>query len=245
MNKLVQVTSTLLLTSVFAQAHNQHQGHILAEKSAAVPAEFDLVHTKVTTDNGHLVFQQEVTGTAGGSKPEAIGSLAGAEVYSYVWPTSLNSAQVGFEKDQGILALALTIHPDFDDTPLYDEDNDGIKDNDGDNWHSHWVVLVKDDSCGPGALKVKDIAAGSNPRMPETWPELPIFIDSPGYDFDIDQSEVLVRVPLNRVNIAESFAFDGVTSALRINQQVHNPLLCVSKVFDIASGDLSLPGQSQ
>lgn len=24
-------------------------------------------------------------------------------------------------------------------------------------WHSHWVVLVKDEACGPGALKAKDI----------------------------------------------------------------------------------------
>ncbi|ATC93816.1 hypothetical protein [Pseudoalteromonas tunicata] len=245
MNKQLLLITSLLLTSTTTQAHNEHQGHILAEKSAQVPAAFDIVHTKVTTQNGMLIFQQEVAGVAGSNKPKATGNLAGANVYSYVWPTNLNSAQVGFEKDQGILALALTIHPDFDDTPLYDEDNDGIKTNDGDNWHSHWVVLVNDEACGPGALKVKDIPKGSQPKLPATWPNLPLFIDSPGYDFKIDQSEVLVQVPLNKVNIAASFAFDGVTSALRINQQVHDPLLCVSQVFDIASGDLNLPGQSQ
>ncbi len=140
--------------------------------------------------------------------------------------------------------MALTVHPDFDDTPLYDEDNDGNKKNDGDKWHSHWVVLVPDDACGEGALKVKDIEKGTNPAMPKTWPNLPIFIDSPGYDFSLERKEVLVRVPLSDVGFSQNFSFDGVTSGLKINQQVHAPLLCVSSVFDIASGDLSLPGKA-
>jgi predicted outer membrane protein len=33
------------------------------------------------------------------------------------------------------------------------------------------------------------------------------------------------------------------TAALRVNASVHNPLLCVAKVFKVASGDLSLPGK--
>ena len=36
---------------------------------------------------------------------------------------------------------------------------------------------------------------------------------------------------------------DGVTAALRVNANIHAPLLCVTDVFDIASGDLSLPGR--
>ncbi len=223
---------------------NDHQGHIQAQKSPNVNAEFDILHTKVTTQGSHLVFQQEVRGSVGTKSPNANGKLAGAEVYSYVWPTKLNSGAVGFESDQGILALALTIHPDFDDTPLYDEDNDGNKTNDGDNWHSHWVVLVPDDSCGSGALKVRDIPEGQQPKMPATWPGLSIFIDSPGYDFSLDGSEVLVRVPLKDIGFNQAFNYDGVTAALRVNQQVHAPLLCVVDVFDIASGDLSLPGKS-
>ena len=35
---------------------------------------------------------------------------------------------------------------------------------------------------------------------------------------------------------------DGVTAALRVNESVHAPLLCLVDVFDVASGDLSLPG---
>ncbi len=228
-----------------AEPANPHQGHILAEKGNASDREFDLVHAKVTTDAGHLVFQQLVAGEVGNRSPKKVGKLAGAGVYSYVWPTNLNSSSVGFEADQGILALALTIHPDFDDTPLYDEDGDGNLRNDGDNWHSHWVVLVEDAQCGTGALKVKDIPENSQPKMPKTWPGLPIFIDSPGYDFSMQGSEVLVRVPLSAVGFAKNFQFDGVTAGLRVNQQVHAPLLCVEKVFDVASGDLSLPGVSQ
>jgi hypothetical protein len=34
-----------------------------------------------------------------------------------------------------------------------------------------------------------------------------------------------------------------VTAALRVNANVHSPLLCVTNVFDVASGDLSLPGK--
>ncbi|GAA0817139.1 hypothetical protein GCM10009111_17970 [Colwellia asteriadis] len=241
---LSTILSTVLLTP-FSYAHNKHHGHIQAPASTTIATEFDIVHTKIVTQGSHLLFQQAVTGEAGNKKPTKNGQLAGAQVYSYVWPTSLNSSAVGFEADQGILALALTVHPDFDDTPLYDEDGDGNKTNDGDNWHSHWVVLVPDNACGDGALKVKDIAKGSSPKLPATWPNLPLFIDSPGFDFTLQQSEVLVRVPLSALGFPESFSFDGVTAGLRINQQVHAPLLCVSNVFDVASGDLSLPGKSQ
>ena len=41
---------------------------------------------------------------------------------------------------------------------------------------------------------------------------------------------------------AEGASYDGVTSALRVNESVHAPLLCVTDIFDVASGDLSLPG---
>jgi hypothetical protein len=225
--------------------HSKHNGHIQANKSEKVLAAFDIIHAKVSTQGTHLVFQQQVRGKIGSKSPQANGQLAGADVYSYVWPTKLNSSSVGFEPDAGILSLALTIHPDFDDTPLYDENLDGKKDNDGGKWHSHWVVLTPDDACGKGALKVKDIPEGTKPKMPITWPGLPIFIDSPGFDFSLEKSEVLVRVPLKEVGFPESFNFDGVTAGLRVNKQVHAPLLCVVDVFDVASGDLSLPGISQ
>ena len=41
----------------------------------------------------------------------------------------------------------------------------------------------------------------------------------------------------------EAAGFDGVTAGMRVNVNVHAPLLCVTDVFDVASGDLSLPGK--
>jgi hypothetical protein len=38
-------------------------------------------------------------------------------------------------------------------------------------------------------------------------------------------------------------AFDGVTAGLRVNANLHAPLLCVARVFDVASGGLTLPGR--
>lgn len=235
----------MLTTSLTAYAADGAKNGITSAKNAKIQAEFDIIHAQVTTDGSNLVFKQEAGGTVGKSSPKANGKLAGADVYSYVWPTSLNSSAVGFEADQGILALALTVHPDFDDTPLYDEDNDGNKANDGNKWHSHWVVLTKDEACGKDGMKVKDIPEGTKPKLPATWPNLPIFIDSPGYDFSLKGSEVLVKVPLKDLGFPESFNYDGVTSALRVNQQVHAPLLCIANVWDIASGDLSLPAKTK
>ncbi|WNG48453.1 hypothetical protein F0U60_33270 [Archangium minus] len=39
------------------------------------------------------------------------------------------------------------------------------------------------------------------------------------------------------------FNYDGVTAALKVNANLHDPLLCVTGTFDVASGDLSLPGR--
>ena len=219
--------------------------HIDSPVNKDIDANFDILKARVVTDGSHLVFHQEARGTAGESVPKKVGQLGGSEIYTYVWPTTLDSSTVGFEADKGILALALTIHPDFDDTPLYDEDNDGDKNNDGDKWHSHWVVLTQDDSCGQGGLKIRDIPEGTSPKMPETWPELPIYIDSPGYDWALHNGEALIRVPLKEVGLSKDFKFDAVTSVLKINENVHAPLACISNVWDIASGDLSLPGTVQ
>ncbi|WP_225579170.1 hypothetical protein [Pseudomonas sp. PDM14] len=124
--------SALLASQVWAHG----PGGIHSEKGQA-DAAFDLVHTRVFSEGDNLVFEQLVDGKAGSRIPSATGSFAKAEVYSYVWPTSLDSGSVGFEQGSGILALALTSHPDFDDTPQLDENGDGKKDNDGGLWHSH------------------------------------------------------------------------------------------------------------
>ena len=215
---------------------------IHAKTKKGVEAAFDIVHAKVTANDKWLVFHMHVTGKAGAQHPTPAGKLAKAPVYSYVWPTNLDSSAVGFDKNQGILALAVTSHPDFDDTPLYDENADGNLDNDGGHWHSHWVVLVKDKACGAG-LKVKDIPKGAKPKLPATWPGFPILLDSPGFSPQMSESKVEVRVPLSLIGQKKGFQYDGVTSGLAVNESIHAPLLCVKDVFKVASGDLSLPGR--
>lgn len=218
---------------------------INAPNSDGVEAALDIVHAQVSRDGAFLNFQLIVAGQAGSIIPTETGQLAGAEVESYVWPTSLDSSTVGFDTEQGILSLAVTAHPDFDDTPLVDEDQDGDKGNDGRLWHSHWVVLTEDESCGAGGLKVQDIPAGETPSVPHTWPELPLLIDSPSYELELAETQITVRVPYQPFAGGKFFNYDGVTAGLKINADLHAPLLCVTGVHDIASGDLSLPGIMQ
>lgn len=199
---------------------------------------FDITRAEATTDGRLMTFAMEVAGVAGSVKPVPIGQLTGAKVESYVWPTSMNPSTVGFDADSGILALAITAHPDFDDTPLYDEDQDGDPSNDGANWHSHWVVLTEDEACGAG-LKVRDVSPGKD-LLPATAPYLPIALDSPGMSPVLDGRVARITVPVSGV---DDVAFDAVTAELQVNETGEAPLLCVVAVHDIASGDLSLPGK--
>jgi len=215
----------------------------IAAAPQASPAPFDIVRAEITTTGNQAVFRMHVSGAAGQSHPAPTGQLAGSSVFSYVWPTTLDPAEVGFDASAGILALAVTSHPDFDDTPLFDENGDGTADNDGDLWHSHWVVLGPDEACGAGALKVIDIPEGATPRLPLTWPGLPLLLDSPGWSPLIKGDSVEVRVPFANIGALEAAAYDGVTAGLRVSASAHAPLLCVADVFDVASGDLSLPGK--
>lgn len=226
-----------------AIAHGKHSGGVHSESKPGVLAPFDIVHTKITTEGRVAIFHMGVFGKAGEVKPNAQGKLAGSQVFSYVWPTSIDPYEVGFEKGAGILALAVTAHPDFDDTPLYDENGDGDTGNDGNLWHSHWVVLQPNQQCGEGALGVVDIPEGAKPRLPKTWPGLPILLDSPGWDPIMQGDTLEVRVAFDDIAAVNQAAFDGVTAGLRVNESVHAPLLCVVNVMDVASGDLSLPGK--
>lgn len=221
-------TAALCLTKA-ALAHD-----IAAAKDDKVEAPFDIVESRVTTAHGHAIFITRVRGDAGQAKPKASSAFAGSEVYAYVWPTSLNSADVGFERDQGIVALAVTFHPDFDDGAKGAVNRD--------RWHPHWVVLAEDKSCG-GGLKVRDIPKDAKPKLPESWPGVPLLIDSPDYKTTLSKDAVEVHVPLARIGALATASFDGVTAGLRINANLHAPLLCVANVFKVASGNLSLPGK--
>lgn len=230
--------------SQFAVAHDDtHDRGIKSAPESKVMAPFDIFHTRITTKDNIATFQMAVSGKAGANKPTKSGKLAGAKVFSYVWPTTLDSSAVGFEAKSGTLAFAVTSHPDFDDTPLFDENGDGNPANDGGLWHSHWVVLAPDDTCGKGALKVVDIPEGAKPKLPKNWPGLPILIDSPGWSPVFKGKTLEVKVPFEDVGAVQAASFDGVTAALRVNANIHNPLLCVVDVFKVASGNLTLPGK--
>lgn len=236
---------TLVLFAAVCSAHppQAHSGGIQTASDKAVTADFDIIHTRITTEGNVATFHMAVSGKAGKTTPAKTGKLAGSDVFSYVWPTTIDPYEVGFERGVGILAMAVTAHPDFDDTPLYDENGDGKLDNDGDLWHSHWVVLKPNDACGPGALAVVDIPEGAKPRLPRTWPGFPILLDSPGWSPTLTMQTVEVRVPFDDIGVVTAGSFDGVTAGLRVNASVHAPLLCVADVFKIASGKLDLPGR--
>jgi hypothetical protein len=234
-------SSAAVLACVLAvMASQPASAHALsAKKGNTKDASFDIVTAEISVDaeKNQLVFTMSVAGTAGAIKPKKTGKFEGSSVFSYVWPTKIDPSEVGFDKGAGILALAVTTHPDFDDTPLFNTK--------GSDWHSHWVVLGPDEACGKGALKVKDIPPGTKPKLPKTWPGVPLLIDSPGYAPRFAASTVKVRVPFDDVSNFKGVAFDGVTAGLRVGASPHEPLLCVVNVFDVASGDLSLPGKAE
>jgi hypothetical protein len=179
----------------------------------------------------------ELSGRAGATTPEPTGRLQGARVDAYVWPTRLDPGAVGFAPGSGLLALAVTAHPDFDDTPLFDENGDGDPANDGAGWHSHWVVLGEDAACAAG-LKVRDVSPGED--LPATAPGLPLALDSPGMSPLLLGTSLRLTVP---VAGAADVAFDAVTAELQVHPEGATPLLCVTGVRKIASGDLSFPGR--
>ncbi|WP_438279075.1 hypothetical protein [Nitrobacter sp.] len=224
-----------LMQGALATSSLAHDIH--ARPDAAVPPAFDVTSASATTDGRLATFAMEVSGDAGSLKPQKVGKLAGAKVDAYVWPTKLDPAAVGFAKGSGILALAITAHPDFDDTPLFDENGDGDPSNDGAGWHSHWVVLANDKACA-GGLKVLDISPGQD-LMPATAPGLPLALDSPGMSPIIKGKTVRITVP---VKGAENINFDAVAAHLQVNETGKAPLLCVTGTYKVASGSLTLPG---
>lgn len=189
-----------------------------------------------------LVFEQRVAGTAGGTTPAARGRQHGAPVLGYVFPTTLRSEDVGFRAEPGIVALAATSHPDFDDTPLWDENGDRDYGNDGVVFHSHWVLLVEDDRV-PGGLAVRELPeAEIGAALPPTSPGMPLFLDSPGFSVLRRGDSIRVLVPAARAAGRRDFRFDAVTAYLEVNTEDEGrPMLGVYAVYGVRSGDLSLP----
>jgi len=240
--------AALALSTGLALAGGEHASHAVNQEGAVKSpadankvASFDILAAHVHRNGNTVTFHMTTNGKAGADIPQSTGAVGGSSVFSYVWPTSLDPSTVGFEEGAGILAMAATNHPDFDDTPLFDENLNGNPADDGGIWHSHWVVLAPTEACGPDALAVKDIPEGATPKLPATWPGFPILLDSPGFTPVFNGPEVTINAAVP--GGARGASFDGVTAALRVNESVHAPLLCVTDVFDVASGNLSLPGQ--
>lgn len=231
----------LLLGASLPPGATAHE--LTSAKKAGIPASFDILSADAKAKGKIVTFGMTVAGQAGADKPAATGKLPGASVHAYVWPTTLDPAVAGFAKGSGILALAVTAHPDFDDTPLIDENGDGNPNNDGANWHSHWVVLAKDAACGAAGLKVRDISAGEDLAVPPTAPGLPLMLDSPGASPLLKGSQLSVSSALQDAKPLVGAGFDAVTSKLTVNKDAKAPLLCVTEVFDIASGKLDLSGK--
>lgn len=215
-----------------------------AQKSEYNNDNFSIQEATVThqEDLGITVWEINVKGMAGKTTPTPAGQMDGAPVLGYVFPTSLKSADVGFGETEGIVALALTSHPDFDDTPLWDENTDQIFDNDGVIWHPHWVILVEDKRV-KGGLAVKQFKKDdSTVVLPPTNPGMPMYMDSPGYPVKSLSHTIKVIVPDYRINNKTDFSYDGVAAFMKVNTSNDQlPMLGVYEVYSVASGDLSLP----
>ncbi|MEO9483007.1 MAG: hypothetical protein ABJG47_06155 [Ekhidna sp.] len=231
----------MLISVISCKSFSQGENESTAFKNSA---DLKITKAEIIHDGSleHLVFSITVKGTAGQSLPTAVGQLDGAPVLGYVFPTNLQSTDVGFEETDGIVALALTSHPDFDDTPLWDENFDKNYANDGIIWHPHWVVLVEDKRVS-GGLAVKQFDPEKDKvTLPPTNPGMPMYMDSPGFHVVTQGKQIKVVVPTYRVGGKTDFNFDGVAAYMQVNASKPDlPMLGVYAVYSVASGDLSLP----
>ncbi|GAA4274408.1 hypothetical protein GCM10022258_37040 [Aquimarina gracilis] len=205
---------------------------------------FQIIEASITHDTNiaSTIWEIKVKGNAGETTPNPVGQLHGAPVLGYVFPTTLKPSDVGFSQTDGILALALTSHPDFDDTPLWDENNDRAYDNDGIVWHPHWVVLRKDDRVS-GGLSVKQFEKeDKSVVLPPTNPGMPMYMDSPGFQVITKGNSIKVLIPDYRMNYQIKFNFDAVSAYMQVNTKIQDkPMLGVYEVYSVLSTDLSLP----
>lgn len=233
-----KVILTLMIFPLALLAFSQDRGaHFKDSKDLKI----DKAEVSYLKELDLLVFQIDVAGKAGAATPKPAGQLDGAPVLGYVFPTTLNSTDVGFGETEGIVALAVTSHPDFDDTPLWDEDSDRNYGNDGVIYHAHWVVLVENKSV-PGGLAVKEFKMGEKVTLPPTNPGMHMFMDSPGYSIVLQGRQLKVLVPAQRINNRKDFNFDAVSAYMQVNgSDKSKPMLGVYNVYSVMSGNLSLP----
>lgn len=200
----------------------------------------DLVDTTVDyiAEIDSLVFSMKTQGDAATKTVKALGQVNGAPVLGYVFPTTISPENVDFKNINGAtLALAVTTHPDFDDTPFWDENGNGNYQDDGVVYHTHWVALVADQNSAAGL----SVPSSFNPDdLPPTAP-MSMYLDSPNFHAFALGNVLRVIVPVDRVNGVTSFNYDGVTALMNVDLSGKGPVLRVNKVHDVLSGNLSLP----
>jgi hypothetical protein len=70
----------------------------------------------------------------------------------------------------------------------------------------------------------------------------PIYLDSPGFSVVRSGTTIKVLVPTDRVSGRTDFQVDAVTAYMEVNTSDDSrPMLGVYEVYEILSGDLSLP----
>ncbi len=211
--------------------------------AATADLKLEKAHVSYHPELELLVFELQVAGTAGATMPRSAGSMDGAPVLGYVFPTTLKPEQVGFKGVEGIVALAATSHPDFDDTPLWDENGNGDPSDslEGRIFHTHWVVLGPDDRVA-GGLAVQPMAGDPAATLPPTAPGMPIYLDSPGFSVVLQGKSLRIPVPAWRIRDLEAFNYDAVTAYMQVNtSDTERPTLGVYEVYSVLSGNLSLP----
>jgi hypothetical protein len=239
LNLIMMLTTTLAITLVCSPARGEQTA--VTPLASTADLEINATRARHIEELDLVVFEMDVAGKAGATVPDPRGQMDGAPVLAYVFPTSLSPQAVGFGAVEGTLALVATSHPDFDDTPLWDESGDGHYDNDGAVFHTHWVVLTGDDRV-PGGLSVREIGENEQATLPPTNPGMPMYMDSPGLSVVLRDQTLRILVPAWRIRHQLDFSFDGVTAYLEVNMSDANrPMLGVYAVYSVSSGDLSLP----
>lgn len=238
--KIALVIITTLLT--FGKAYACDHCKKFADSKDFKIKSAQVIHNK---KYGTLEFEITVEGKAGKTVPTPVGKLDMAPVLGYVFPTTLKPEDIGFGATEGIVALALTSHPDFDDSPIWDENADGKFDNDGIVWHPHWVVLVEDKRV-KGGLSVKEYKKADKITKPATAPDMPMYMDSPGFPVVTQDNAIRVSVPTYRVNNKVSFNYDAVSCYMEVSapeggMSMDKPMLGVYNVYSVLSKKLSLP----
>ena len=235
---LVLITLILGTSSALTQVASEDEIKALNTKDLQIKS----AEVGYSKDLDLLVFEITTKGQAGKTVPNPRGELNGAPVLGYVFPTSLTSEDVGFGKIDGVVALAVTAHPDFDDTPLWDENNNGNYGDDGLTWHTHWVILGPDKRVKGGLSVIEFKREDKSVVLPPTNPGMNMYMDSPGYSVVPKGKNLKVLVPAQRIDNKKEFNYDAVSAYMEVNTtDEKRPLLGVYEVYDVLSGDLSLP----